>query len=208
MWAWMTHFPKPVSPRRQRFLLCAGVAGQEWRAKGCSPRGRSKVRKARRGRVTPLNQSSVSGQLSISDTRTELRQAGCTREAELLDFCDLNTAFPLSARPKGPAAQGPFLVSPAMLLHLVPPCLPGPHPAKTSVHRLSTSSSPQIQTQTFLKHCRHLLPLVCHSLSLLNPLSCCLYRETSTAKTSDRLKDRHKPDLNTLSSSLLIVGSA
>lgn len=57
--------------------------------------------------MRPLNQRSVSGQLSISDARTEWRQAGCTWEAEL-DFCDLNTAFPLSARPRVLGHKGLF----------------------------------------------------------------------------------------------------
>ncbi|ELK31405.1 hypothetical protein MDA_GLEAN10022625 [Myotis davidii] len=36
----------------------------------------------------------MSHQLSISDTRTELRQAACTQEAEVPGFCNVNAAFP------------------------------------------------------------------------------------------------------------------
>ena len=67
------------------------VKSREWR--GVRPQGG--VMLERREQVTPLNQVSMLDPLSISDTRTELRQVFWTQEAEILSFCDSDTAVPV-----------------------------------------------------------------------------------------------------------------
>lgn len=85
---------------------------------GAAGRGQSKAQGEEKGwkgedRGETAPQGSLLHQLSISDTRTELRQAACTQEAEVPGFCDLNAAFP-------PAVPGRVLVCPTVLLRLVP----------------------------------------------------------------------------------------
>lgn len=188
----MTHFPKPVSPTRQRFLLCAGAAGKEEREKGCSSRGRSKVRKVRRGQrwdhwtkgSCRVSSPSLTPGLSW-DKQFVPRRLNYLSSAICIQFS------PLSARPRVLGHKSIFCLA---LLCFCMWSLPGPLLAGSSVHRLSISYSPQIQTQILLNHCPHLL-LQYRSLSPLNLLNCCLYRETSTDITSSRLKDH---ELNTL----------
>lgn len=79
-----------------RTVLPAACRGRcrEQRVKGCSPTGRSHARKEGT-EVTPLNQVSTPDPLSISDTRTELRQVFWTQGAELLSFCDSDITVPV-----------------------------------------------------------------------------------------------------------------
>lgn len=146
--------------------------------------------------MRPLNPGPMSDQLSVSDARTGGRQGACPQEAEVPGVCELNTAIPLRQRQaKDPGAQAWFLVCPTVLLPLAPART---SPGRTSVHPLLTPHSPQIQTQTLLNHCPHLLPPVyCSGGPLVTPKRC-LYRETSTAGgMSNRLKGHDKPELNT-----------
>lgn len=117
----MTHFPKPLSPMSQHFLLCAvGGEGGHWPWAEQSPGGGKGLESKERTEGSPLNQESRSHQLSISDTKTELRQVAYTQEAEVLGFCDLNAAFPSSSARQGPGARACVLVCPTVLLLLVP----------------------------------------------------------------------------------------